>query len=154
MQRIPFSIEYSANQVSRDLKRVRGDVKLSSALCLQQVLLHSSQKNASSAVINLPVLCEGDTLSAEDILTVLDAGISFIGVSCPRFCCQIGMCDTKRQMNFFLDFVHRMIYNESRRFGSWLCFHLQARKAPNLLDTLRRIHTQHAAPMPFLCHVR
>ena len=146
MQRISFSIEYSNNQVSWDLKRVKRDVRPSSALSLQQVLLHTSQKNASSAVINLPLLCEGDTghcfllsrylVSLTLTLTTLDAGISFIVVSCLRFCCQIGMCDTKRQMTFFWDFVHRMIYNVSRRFGSRLCSHLRARKAPNLLDTL------------------
>ena len=95
------------------LKRATGDMKSSSVLSLQQVLLHSSQ-NASSAVINLPVLSEGDTLSAEEwhwqygMLVFL----SFIGISCLRFCCQIGMCATKRQMTF-LDLVHRFIYNES-----------------------------------------
>jgi len=35
---------------------------------------------------------------------------------------------------FFLDFVHRLMFDEARRFGSQLCFRLQARKAPTLVD--------------------
>jgi hypothetical protein len=31
---------------------------------------------------------------------------------------------------FFFDFGHRLDFNEARRFGKPLCFHLQASKAP------------------------
>lgn len=34
----------------------------------------------------------------------------------------------------FLDYVHRLIFNKSRRFGRWLCFRLQVSQAPILVD--------------------
>jgi len=33
-----------------------------------------------------------------------------------------------------LNFVYSLIFEETRRFGSQLCFRLQARKAPTLVD--------------------
>ena len=39
---------------------------------------------------------------------------------------------------FLFDFLHHLIFNETRRFGSRLCFLLQARKAPKLVDPLDR----------------
>ena len=43
----------------------------------------------------------------------------------------------------FLDFVHRLICNETRRFGIRLRFPLQGTLARNLVDPLRRVFLSH-----------
>jgi len=44
-----------------------------------------------------------------------------------------------------LDFVCGLIDNEAQCFESWPCFHLQARKAPSLVDHLDRAIPTHWA---------
>ena len=95
-------MEYCSHKA--DVRRVKGDTMLSLVLPLQ---IKSSQNNTSSAVINQPVLCVGDTgqclLLSRYLVSrgPLDAGISFIGVYCVRVCRQIAMCETKRQITLF-----------------------------------------------------
>jgi hypothetical protein len=47
-------------------------------------------------------------------------------------------------ITLFLYLVHRLVFfNEERRFGGRHCFHLQARKAPDLVDPLDRTVLSH-----------
>ena len=42
---------------------------------------------------------------------------------------------------FFLDWVHRLVFDEARRFGSRLCLRFQAKKVPTVVDPLDRATT-------------
>ena len=42
--------------------------------------------------------------------------------------------------SFFLDFVHRLSFNKSRRFGSRLCFRLHVSQAPTMVDPCEFCH--------------
>jgi len=45
----------------------------------------------------------------------------------------------KHWHNLILDFVDRLFFDEAICFRSWLCFHLQARKAPTSRDHTSKI---------------
>ena len=54
-----------------------------------------------------------------------------------------GLCIIDIILLFFFYFVHRLILNEARRFGSRLCLLIQARKTHNLVEPLDRSVINH-----------
>jgi hypothetical protein len=54
--------------------------------------------------------------------------------------------ELKGILSYFLDFVLRIIFQETLCFASRLYFRLQAKGSPKLVDTLNRAMLNHAAP--------
>jgi hypothetical protein len=47
----------------------------------------------------------------------------------------------------FLDFFHRLVFQKTRRFGNWICFHHQVKvgeKTPTQLGPLERANLNHS----------
>jgi hypothetical protein len=51
-----------------------------------------------------------------------------------------------RGISGFLDFIHRTVFEGTRRFGNWICFHPQVKrgkKTPTQLGLLERANLNH-----------